>query len=128
MAIPRINGRSLPSISDFSKSHRSWLFALVLVLASFFITSSSQAQEGRRLRAGYTSLSGNMLPLWAARDGGYFKKYGLDFDLISMPSGNEGMRKHDRLGGCRRRRCRCSRHDRRTSGGLPGGRTFDTET
>jgi ABC-type nitrate/sulfonate/bicarbonate transport system substrate-binding protein len=32
-----------------------------------------------------------MLPLWAARDGGYFKKYGLDFDLISMPSGNEGM-------------------------------------
>ena len=79
------------SIVHFVESHRSWLFALVLVLASFFAPSSSQAQEGRRLRAGYTSLSGNMLPLWAARDGGYFKKHGLDFDLISMPSGNEGM-------------------------------------
>ena len=89
MTVPRINGRSGRSIIDFLKSHRSWLLAAVF--ASFLITGWSQAQEGRRLRAGYTSLSGNMLPLWAARDGGYFKKYGLDFDLISMPSGNEGM-------------------------------------
>src|SRR6185503_17968774 len=80
----------------FSMSHslsfrRSWIVALVLVLATFFLAYSSPAQETRRLRADYTSLSGNMLPLWAAREGGYFKKYGLDFDLISMPSGNEGM-------------------------------------
>jgi ABC-type nitrate/sulfonate/bicarbonate transport system substrate-binding protein len=66
------------------------LFAL-LVVATFLLAGSATAQEGRRLRAGYTSISGNMLPLWAAREGGYFKKYGLDFDLISMPSGNEGM-------------------------------------
>jgi NitT/TauT family transport system substrate-binding protein len=91
MTVPCVNNRSGCSIGHLIKSHRSWLFALVFVLASFFVVSSSEAQEGRRLRAGYTSLSGNMLPLWAAREGGYFKKYGLDFDLISMPSGNEGM-------------------------------------
>lgn len=67
------------------------LLALALVAVSFMAAATVSAQEGRRLRAGYTSISGNMLPLWAAREGGYFKKYGLDFDLISMPSGTEGM-------------------------------------
>ena len=45
----------------------------------------------RKIRAGYTSISGNMTPLWAAKEGGYLKKHGLDAELISMPSGNEGM-------------------------------------
>jgi NitT/TauT family transport system substrate-binding protein len=65
--------------------------ALAVIALSFMTAVSISAQEGRRLRAGYTSISGNMLPLWAAREGGYFKKYGLEFDLISMPSGTEGM-------------------------------------
>lgn len=67
---------------------RSFLGLCLIVGATF---GPAAAQEPRRLRAGYTSISGNMTPLWAAREGGYFKKYGLDFDLISMPSGNEGM-------------------------------------
>lgn len=58
-----------------------------LVLATGFVS----AQEGRRLRAGYASLSGNITPLWAAREAGLFKKYGLDVDLIAFPSGTEGM-------------------------------------
>ncbi len=49
------------------------------------------AQEGRRLRAGYAALSGNMAPYWAAKDAGYYKKYGLDIDLVAFPSGTEGM-------------------------------------
>jgi len=67
------------------------LVATLFLLAVFLAAASASAQEGRRLRAGYTSISGNMTPLWAAREGGYFKKYGIDMDLISMPSGNEGM-------------------------------------
>jgi len=63
----------------------------LFLLAVFLTAASASAQEGRRLRAGYTSISGNMTPLWAAREGGYFKKYGMDMDVISMPSGNEGM-------------------------------------
>ncbi len=67
------------------------VWAACLCTAILLSAISVPAQEGRRLRAAYTSFSGNMTPLWAARDGGYFKKYGLDIDLISMPSGNEGM-------------------------------------
>ncbi|MBI4529553.1 MAG: ABC transporter substrate-binding protein [Deltaproteobacteria bacterium] len=61
------------------------------LLAIFLYPVSAPAQETRKLRAAYTSISGNMTPLWAAREGGYLKKYGLDVDIISMPSGNEGM-------------------------------------
>ena len=67
------------------------LIAKLFLLAVFLAAASASAQEGRPLRAGYTSISGNMTPLWAAREGGYLKKYGMDMDLISMPSGNEGM-------------------------------------
>ncbi|MBM2806351.1 MAG: ABC-type nitrate/sulfonate/bicarbonate transport system, periplasmic component [Deltaproteobacteria bacterium] len=49
------------------------------------------AQEGRRLRAGYASLSGNMAPYWAAKEAGLFRKYGLDIDLVAFPSGTGGM-------------------------------------
>ena len=92
MAISRhINCRSEFSMSLWKRFHRAWMFAVGLVLLTLCVNPPSHAQEGRRLRAGYTSLSGNMLPLWAAREGGYFKKHGLEFDLISMPSGNEGM-------------------------------------
>jgi len=67
------------------------LVTKLFLLAVFLAAASASAQEGRPLRAGYTSISGNMTPLWAAREGGYFKKYGMDMDVISMPSGNEGM-------------------------------------
>ena len=63
----------------------------VLFATVFLVPALVSAQEGRSMRAGYTSISGNMTPLWAAKEGGYFKKYGMDIDLISMPSGNEGM-------------------------------------
>lgn len=75
----------------WSAGSKNWVWAACVCLAICLSASLALAQEGRRLRAAYTSFSGNMTPLWAARDGGYFKKYGLDIDLISMPSGNEGM-------------------------------------
>lgn len=64
-------------------------FLVVVYVA--LVAASASAQDGRRLRAGYASLSGNMAPYWAAKDAGYYKKYGLDIDLIAFPSGNEGM-------------------------------------
>ena len=78
-------------MTHWNRFHHAWMFVVGLVLSTLCVNPPSHAQEGRRLRAGYTSLSGNMLPLWAAQEGGYFKKHGLEFDLISMPSGNEGM-------------------------------------
>lgn len=49
------------------------------------------AEQPRKLRMAFTSLSGSMAPPWAAREGGSFAKYGLDVEVIAMPSGVEGM-------------------------------------
>lgn len=65
------------------------LLLVISMLAT--LTESASAQEGRRLRAGYASLSGNMVPYWAGKDAGIYKKYGLDIDLVAFPSGTEGM-------------------------------------
>jgi ABC-type nitrate/sulfonate/bicarbonate transport system substrate-binding protein len=67
------------------------LFAIFLAGVLILLAANTSAQDGRRLRAGYASLSGNITPLWAARETGLFKKYGLDIDLIAFPSGTEGM-------------------------------------
>lgn len=65
--------------------------ANLLPVVIFLISTFAWAQEGRKLRAGYASLSGNMAPYWAAKEAGLYKKYGLDIDLVAFPSGNEGM-------------------------------------
>ena len=67
-----------------------WMVILLWSVLSFSAASAS-AQDGRRLRAGYASLSGNITSLWAAKETGLFKKYGLEIDLIAFPSGTEGM-------------------------------------
>jgi NitT/TauT family transport system substrate-binding protein len=67
------------------------LAAVFLFFAILCAPAGTRAQEGRRLRAGYASLSGNIASLWAAKETGSFKKYGLDIDLIAFPSGTEGM-------------------------------------
>jgi len=72
--------------------HFRVLFLVTVVAVGVACSSSpTSAQDGRRLRAGYASLSGNMAPYWAAKDAGYYKKYGLDIDLVAFPSGTEGM-------------------------------------
>ena len=45
----------------------------------------------RKIRMAFTSLSGSMIPPWMARSAGIFNKYGLDVEVISTPSGVEGM-------------------------------------
>jgi NitT/TauT family transport system substrate-binding protein len=91
MKAPRIHPALRLAETDFRRPRLGLFLAKLCSLIVLLAAVSAAAQEGRRLRAGYTSFSGNMAPLWAARDGGYFKKYGLEVEVISMPSGNEGM-------------------------------------
>ena len=44
-----------------------------------------------KVRAGYTAIAGAMAPLWAAQEGGYLAREGIDAEVISFPSGNEGI-------------------------------------
>ena len=63
---------------------------LVLALLRFVFLPSVFAQEKAsqlppetpRVRIAYTSLSGNMAPLWVAGEKGYFKEYGLTVDQL----------------------------------------------
>jgi len=70
---------------------REFLSVIVVLCGFALFADRVPAQEGRRLRAGYASLSGNMVPYWAGKDAGIYKKYGLDIDLVAFPSGTEGM-------------------------------------
>jgi len=77
-----------------SKRGRIFFWVYLCIALVFTLLQRAEGAESpapRKIRAGYTSISGNMTPLWAAKEGGYLKKHGLDAELISMPSGNEGM-------------------------------------
>jgi NitT/TauT family transport system substrate-binding protein len=43
------------------------------------------------VKAAYTNLTGDSLPVWTAMDAGIFKKNGLDVDLQSIDGGSRGM-------------------------------------
>lgn len=63
------------------------------VLASFSANLSAGAAELsslRKIRVAITSLSGSMVPPWAANEAGIFKKYGLQVEVIATPSGIQG--------------------------------------
>jgi len=46
------------------------------------------AQKMEKVSIAYSSLSGNMAPLWAAYEGGFFRKYGLDVQMVFISSGS----------------------------------------
>ena len=51
---------------------------------------AGEATSLRKIRAAITSISGSMVPPWAAHESGIFKKYGLQVEVIATPSGVQG--------------------------------------
>ena len=65
---------------------------LVGCLASVSMPAgAAESPPLRKIRAAITSISGSMVPPWAAHEGGLFKKYGLQVEVIAMPSGVQGI-------------------------------------
>ena len=62
------------------------LMTVLLATAPVFGAETSL----RRIRAAITSISGSMVPPWAAHEAGLFKKYGLQVEVIATPSGVQG--------------------------------------
>jgi NitT/TauT family transport system substrate-binding protein len=60
------------------KTRLSILVVAVLIL---LVPGVNRAQE-QRVWAGYSAMSGSMAWVWAAKEGGYFDKYGLKVDLV----------------------------------------------
>ena len=68
-------------------------FAFLCVVGFLGITVSVSAGElsaYRKIRAAVTSLSGSMASSWVAHDADFFRKYGLQVEVIVMPSGMQG--------------------------------------
>lgn len=64
---------------------RSGLFLAAMLLGNLALLSSASAQL-TKLKAAYSAESSWSLATWVAYDGGLFKKYGLDVDLVLIRS------------------------------------------
>jgi ABC-type nitrate/sulfonate/bicarbonate transport system substrate-binding protein len=60
------------------------------VAAWISFAGAAGAQPLRKIRAAITSISGSMVPPWAAHEAGIFKKDGLEVEVIATPSGVQG--------------------------------------
>ncbi|MGH7870712.1 MAG: hypothetical protein ACREQO_00685, partial [Candidatus Binatia bacterium] len=70
---------------------RTLFLILCLIDLTISSTDSDAAEPLRKLRAAVTAISGGMTPPWAANEAGIFAKYGLQVEVIAMPSGLQGM-------------------------------------
>jgi NitT/TauT family transport system substrate-binding protein len=66
------------------------LIALLVVGCLSYRANAAEVSPPRKIRVAITSLSGSMVPPWAANDAGIFKKYGLQVEVIATPSGIQG--------------------------------------
>jgi NitT/TauT family transport system substrate-binding protein len=63
------------------------LLLVISILSLAFQHSHAQEKKLDPFTSSYASVSGTRGPLWIARDLGLFAKYGLDVDLVYIPSG-----------------------------------------
>lgn len=74
------------------QSNSGLLPILVLILTSLLpagVIAAARAPERplEKVTIAYSSLSGNMAPLWITHERGFFRKYGLDVQLVFIESG-----------------------------------------
>src|SRR5688572_9197278 len=77
---------------QYARSDR-WLLILALTLTLFLphvLIAAESAPERplEKVTIAYSSLSGNMAPLWITSERGFFRKYGLDAQLVFIESGS----------------------------------------
>ena len=67
-------------------------FILVATVSAALLWSTSQpASSAEKIIADYGGTSGFQAPLWAAKEGGFFAKYGLDVEIVMIPGGTQSM-------------------------------------
>jgi len=70
---------------------RPTVLILCLIALTIPANDSTAAEPLRKLRVAVTAISGGMSPPWAAHEAAIFAKYGLQVEVIAMPSGLQGM-------------------------------------
>ena len=68
---------------------RAWVLKIVFTLVAILPASATPAESPlEKLTIAYSSISGNMAPLWITHERGFFRKYGLDVQLVFIESGS----------------------------------------
>ena len=72
---------------------RRWFVMLVFNLIVFWPGGARPAEYAaerplEKITIAYSSMSGNMAPLWITQERGFFRKYGLDVQLVFIASGS----------------------------------------
>ncbi len=65
-------------------------FGVLTTFSASFSAGAAEPSSLRKIRVAITSISGSMVPPWAANEAGIFKKYGLQVEVIATPSGIQG--------------------------------------
>ena len=76
-----------------SKQRQNWLSVVIFVLIALLPTALSAAENVserplEKITIAYSSISGNMASLWITHDRGFFRKNGLDVQLVFIESGS----------------------------------------
>ena len=76
-----------------SKPYLIWLSALACMVAGLALHGPVTAQTAverplEKITIAYSAISGNMAPLWIAYERGFFRKHGLDPQLVFIESGS----------------------------------------
>src|SRR5438874_12990952 len=74
------------------KQYQMWLLPVVFTLTLLFPRSARSADVLERplekITIAYSSISANMATLWITQERGFFRKYGLDVQLVFIESGS----------------------------------------
>lgn len=82
---------------NWARNKRKWIswglfFVFLSVLLALLPVSTQGAEKPgqplEKIRIAYSSISGNMAPLWVTHEKGFFRKYGLDVELVLVEGGS----------------------------------------
>ncbi len=62
----------------------------IALLCLWLILNPDESFAQTKLQLGYSSFSSNITPLWVAKEEGFFKRFGLDVELILIEGGTRG--------------------------------------
>ncbi|HEY1374793.1 MAG TPA: ABC transporter substrate-binding protein [Candidatus Binatia bacterium] len=69
----------------------AWIFALSLFCAGAATAAEKAPPPLEKIRIAYSSISGNQIPAWVAYEKGFFRKNGLDAELIFIEAGSRAV-------------------------------------
>src|SRR5207249_2362501 len=80
-----------------NKQYPIRLATLVFMLIILFVSTAGAAEQLsdrplEKVTIAYSSISGHMAPLWVTYERGFFRKYGLDVQLVFIESGSTAVK------------------------------------